>query len=133
MSDEDRATEDALFGCRFSRSVSSPWHSVTFLPRLDERGADALMSQVRTECESFGTTCIGADGVCSVCAGPSGPDDTCPRCRDDRDAYGDELADLVVPLAYTVASGGGAHHFRSYKTSDRDRSRTVLGRLLRAA
>jgi predicted amidophosphoribosyltransferase len=109
---------------------------VNILRRLDERGAVALTSQVRVSCGgSFATTLVGSGSVCGVCAGPREHDlDICRRCHDDRTAHGRGLADVVVPLTYTLpARDRGVHHMRIYKTSKRTESRAVLGRMLRTA
>ena len=47
----------------------------------------------------FANTLRSAPDTCDVCTGPS-RSDVCPPCREHRLAFGDGLADLVVPLAY---------------------------------
>ena len=66
----------------------------------------------------FCNTQRGTPGICAVCTGPA-TTPLCPQCRHAREAFGSDLADLVVPLAYAKGRMSpmhqSEHHVYSYK------------------
>jgi predicted amidophosphoribosyltransferase len=84
-----------------------------------EQYAATLTTRLFTEVGAFFcNTRRGAPGTCAVCIGPANTT-LCPQCRNARNTYGTDLADLVVPLAYAkgrmTPTHQSEHHVYSYK------------------
>jgi hypothetical protein len=84
-----------------------------------EEYAATLASRLYTQVGAFfSNTHRGAPGTCVVCTGPATAR-MCPQCRHTHEAYGPDLADLVVPLAYAKGrmspTHQSEHHVYSYK------------------
>lgn len=101
--------------------MSSPGSGETF--GVDEEIAKALAARLFTDVGAFfSNTRRSAPWICKVCTGPAndhGARDMCSPCRSARETHGTELADLVVPLAYSKgrmpSMHQSAHHVRAYK------------------
>lgn len=74
--------------------------------------------------------------TCAVCATPIRPEfDLCQRCHRDRQQFGEELADLVVPVFYGIKGEQSGYQMHSYKDliAPTPRHRNQLSVLLLAA
>ncbi|MGH3791600.1 MAG: hypothetical protein ACRDRU_22460 [Pseudonocardiaceae bacterium] len=74
--------------------------------------------------------------TCSVCATPIRPAfEICLRCRRDQQEFGDDLADLVVPVCYGIRGRQSGYLMHSYKDLEAParHNQTVLSVLLLAA
>jgi hypothetical protein len=59
----------------------------------------------------------GLPGLCAVCRGPAAPRRSCCfQCELHLECGGDELADLVLPIAYAPKGGPHARHLWQYKS-----------------
>lgn len=84
----------------------------------------------------FTNTLRSAPDTCGVCTGPAASD-VCRQCREQRSTFGDQLADLVVPLIYVKAgmtpTHQSEHHMYAYKSRPpahrcaNDLALTILG------
>ena len=79
----------------------------------------ALTTRLYSEVGAFFcNTRRGTPHICAVCTGPA-TSPACPQCRNAHEAYGSDLADLVVPLAYVkgrmIPRHQSEHHVYSYK------------------
>lgn len=74
--------------------------------------------------------------TCAVCATPiKSTFDLCLRCRRDQHEFGDDLADLVVPLCYGIRGRQSGYLMHSYKDLEAPakHNQTLLSMLLLAA
>lgn len=74
--------------------------------------------------------------TCTVCAKPVLRGYAlCWRCQRDREEFGNELADLVLPLCYGIKGSQSGHLMHSYKdlAAPARHNQTLLGLLLLAA
>ncbi|HEX5348483.1 MAG TPA: hypothetical protein VFW64_15485 [Pseudonocardiaceae bacterium] len=74
--------------------------------------------------------------TCAVCATPIKPTfDLCLRCRRDQQEFGDDLADVVVPLCYGIRGRQSGYLMHSYKDLEAPvrHNQTLLSMLLLAA
>lgn len=85
--------------------------------------ARGLINQLYTAVGAFFcNTRRMAPGMCVICTGPAATNTDpplCSQCRSAREVHGNNLADLVVPLAYAKgwmpSIHQSAHHVREYK------------------
>lgn len=74
--------------------------------------------------------------TCALCTAPIRPAFTlCLRCQRDRDEFGDELADLVIPLCYGIKGSQSGYLMHSYKDLEAParHNQTLLSMVLLAA
>lgn len=88
------------------------------------------LAQFATEAQRYLSSQVGdcftntarGPGRCAVCTGPTGIDEVqmCGQCSRQRSDFGDDLADLVVPLTYVRGwmspQHQSEHHVRRYKS-----------------
>lgn len=102
--------------------------------RFSEAGLRLLSDRLVAELGGYLRNAVRETGVtCVVCAGPIAPPYVeCFRCRADRLRFGDELADVVVPISYGIKGGQSGQLMWMYKhpTNPVARYRTLLTVLL---
>lgn len=105
--------------------------------RLSVEGRQTIRERLVTEVGGYLRNVIREQRVtCAVCATPvRAAFMQCRRCERDRDAFGDELADLVVPLCYGVRGNQSGYLMHSYKDLEAParHNQTLLSMILLAA
>lgn len=105
--------------------------------RLSVEGRRTIRERLITEVGGYLRNVVRQHRVtCAVCATPIRSAFTlCLRCQRDRDEFGDELADLVVPLCYGIKGSQSGYLMHSYKDLEAParHNQTLLSVLLLAA
>jgi hypothetical protein len=104
---------------------------------LDDEGARRIRQRLIEDAGGYLRNIVRRTGeTCGVCACPVKQSYTaCWRCKTDQQQFGDQLADLVVPLCYAVNGQQSGHLMQMYKDRLRPdrRGRRLLIMLLLAA
>lgn len=105
--------------------------------RLSRDGVQTICDRLVNEVGGYLRNVIREPAVtCAVCVGPVVPPYVkCHRCHTDWGRFGDQLADLVVPVCYGIKGTQSGHLMWMYKhpTAPVRRNRTLLTMLLLAA
>lgn len=85
--------------------------------RLSADGRRTIRERLVTEAGGYLRNVVRQHQVtCEVCATPIRPEfELCLRCQRDRDEFGGQLADLVVPLCYGIKNSQSGYLLYSYK------------------
>jgi hypothetical protein len=85
--------------------------------RLSDSGRRTIRDRLVAEVGGYLRNVVREPGVtCAVCTAPIKPAfELCLRCHRDQCQFGDDLADLVVPLCYAIRGGQSGYLMHSYK------------------
>lgn len=104
---------------------------------LSADGQTRIRARLITEVGGYLRNAVREPHVtCTVCATPVRPEfDLCRRCHEDRQQFGGQLAELVVPVFYGIKGRQSGYQMHSYKDliAPTPRHRNQLSMLLLAA